>query len=983
MEIACRADERLLTKAFARYLLPSAISILFCQIAPFVDALCVSYKLGDSALSAIGIVAPIFYLFNIPAVLGGIGGGIAISNLSGAGTPEKSGQCFTRVTVFMFFIGLVLSVAGLFMLRRLTLSLGGLPENMDYAEAYLRILLLGAPCYILCFAGVFLLLNDNAPKLAMAGMVVSNTVNIVIDLLGVVVWNGGMEAAAWGTVAGQVAGCAVYALHFLRKERLCRFDFSYWKKKMPFYPLLRGGMPEAVKYLLFFAQLWVTNHVMKSTGGIAGLADAAIVANLVVVAFIFMEGISEPVLPLAANLYGENNGSAMLLIKRIAIKFSLWIIFPFAMSILIWPMWFPALFRIDDPVVLAAMPEAMRFTAASFLFSCFNLIIINHCAAAGRANVAILGVVFKIPVLLIPLTFLLRPLDALNAPWAANLLAEMGTLLFFITFLNERKGLFRFRAENLQYLSGGILTEANLARWKKEIPAVIDRRYSHLAEKAFFRPLTDTLARGGHFRLAFSILNHGDAGTALVLRYDAAHDMLQPPAKNGFSAEKQFSLQRRMITIPPPVPDASGRSVVIVAPECYSGKRLVECAREAGYRVILCVAAPVELYEKIRGMLMMDECVKEGLCDRVIVRENWQELARELRATEPDVIAVIPGSEFAVESAEPLAKAMNVRGNPPESTGTRRNKFDMKQAISAAGLDHAKGGRFSTPEEALAFVERELSWPVIVKPPEGAASHNVFLCKDRNDFLEKVKVVLASPDDYRKFEYSVLVEEFIDGDEYAVNIFGDDEKILVTSIWKYEKVSNQFADNLYWNDLLMDLNDPAFDALKEYAVRLYKAVGIRLGPGHAEIKLSGRGPVAIEIGARLMGSACETYMPIATHIDSPLETLNVFTTGKSDVPNRVVLYKHLGLVSLPFTQSGRITAIRNLDKIRKLPGYFTEEIPIRAGDVIEPSSNLDMITCAVWLRTGSFRQLLREQSAVHRLFAIETCPVEDKQEKAG
>ncbi len=978
MGIACHSDERLLTKAFARYLVLSVISILFCQIAPLVDALCVSYKLGESALSAIGVVSPVFYFFNIPAVLGGIGGGIAIANLSGAGMPEKAGQCFTRAMVFMLLSGIAFSVIGLLMLRPLTFWLGGLPENMDYAESYFRILLWGAPFYIFCFAGIFLLFNDNAPKLAMAGMVASNCVNIVIDLLGVVVWDGGVEAAAWGTVAGQVAGCGIYALHFLKKERLCRFDFSYWGKNIPLYPILQGGMPEAVKYLLFFVQLWVTNYVMKNTGGVAGLADAAVVANLVVVAVIFMEGISEPVLPLAANLHGENNRSGVLLIKRIAVKFSLWIIFPFAVSILIWPMWFPSLFNLTDPEVLAAMPEAMRLTAASFFFGCFNLIIINHCAATGKANVAVLGVVFKIAALLIPLTFLLQPLDELNAPWAANLLAEMGTLFFFILVLNQGKGLFRSYPENLQYQSGGILTEANLARWKKEIFSIIDRRYNHLMEKAFFGPLAGTLACGERFDLAFSVFNSSDAGTALVLRYDAQYDMIQPPAKNGFSAEKQFSLQRRMITIQPPDPDASKQSVVIVAPECFSGKRLVECAREAGYRVILCVAAPSELYEKIRDMLMVDECVNEGLCDRVIVRGSWQELARELQATEPGVIAVIPGSEFAVESAEPLAKAMNVRGNPPESTGARRNKFDMKQAIAAAGLDHAKGGTFTTPEEALAFVERELSWPVIAKPPEGAASHNVFLCNNRDEFLEKVEIILTSPDDYGKFEHSVLVEEFIDGDEYAVNLFGDEEKVLVTSIWKYEKISNQFANNLYWNDLLVDLNDPAFDALKDYAIRLYKAVGIRLGPGHAEIKLSTRGPIAIEIGARLMGNACETYMPIATHIDAPLETLKVFTRGQSDVPNQIVLHKYLGLVSLPFTQSGRITAIHNLDKIRKLSGYFAEEIPVQVGDIIEPSTNLDMITCAIWLRTDSLRQLLREQNAVHQLFTIDTDQTEAK-----
>lgn len=39
-------EAKLLSKSFARYLVPSIIALLFCQIAPVVDALCVSQKNG-------------------------------------------------------------------------------------------------------------------------------------------------------------------------------------------------------------------------------------------------------------------------------------------------------------------------------------------------------------------------------------------------------------------------------------------------------------------------------------------------------------------------------------------------------------------------------------------------------------------------------------------------------------------------------------------------------------------------------------------------------------------------------------------------------------------------------------------------------------------------------------------------------------------------------------------------------------------------
>lgn len=965
------SEYKLLTKSFSRFLIPSIISILFCQIAPFVDSLCVSAKVGEAALSAIGIITPIFYILNIPAVLGGIGGGIMISYLSASGHKEKTGRVFTKAFFFMIISGFALFIVGTIFINPFTRFLGGVSANMDYALDYFKILLIDSPFYVICFAGTYLLVNDNAQNLSMAGMIVSNVVNIIIDVVFVVVLDKGIKAAAWGTVIGQIAGCAVYAFHFLRKERLCRFDFSFAKAKISLREIIQNGTPEALKYFLFFVQLFTANYLMQKYYGVAGLADATIIANLLLITTIFVEGISESVIPLTAALSGEKNKVGIFMVKKIASRFSYLIIIPLTLSVLIYPMWFPRLFSITDPEVLAAMPMSLRITSLSFLFMSLNLIIINSCVADGKSRTALWAVVIRILVLQIPLSFLIAMVDKENAPWIASLIAEVGCFFYLTVIKKEYKGLFKFQKANAEYLSGGKLTSENLLQWKKDLQSIIEERYFRLADKAIFLPLENTLNDGNTFTVSFSLLNLGGGNKNLILLFDKKTDMLYPSLKNGFEVQEECSLNRRMFTMTQKEIDAENKCVVIVAPECYSGKRLVECAHESGNRVVLCVAAPSAQYELMKDMLMIDECVKEKLCDRVIVKETFQELLDELKKTERNIIASIPGSEFSVETAERLSKALGVLGNNPETTEWRRNKFEMKQAIARAGLDHARGGKFSKIEDALSFVDKNLEYPIFIKPPAGAGSQNVFKCKSRDEFIEKFNIVLTTPDDYKKYADSVVVEEMIDGDEYAVNIFGDDKKVVVTSIWKYIKITNEFADNLYWNDILMDINDPQFTELKDYAVKLYKAVGISLGPGHAEIKLSKRGPIAIEIGARLMGSANETYTQIGTKIDSPLETLKVFKTGKSDVPENPVVYEYLGLANLPFTQKGKIKAINGLDDIRNLPSYFTEEMPIKIGDEIEPSVNLDMILCGIWLRSNSYKQLIKDQEKIHQLFQLE------------
>lgn len=412
------------------------------------------------------------------------------------------------------------------------------------------------------------------------------------------------------------------------------------------------------------------------------------------------------------------------------------------------------------------------------------------------------------------------------------------------------------------------------------------------------------------------------------------------------------------------------RTIIVVAPECVSGQRLLEAARKLGYRVVVAVVVPPEQDANIRWHLV---CTPErpGTCDRLIWLSSYTELVAAL-ADEGEIAAVIPGSEFGVEVAELLADHFGVRGNPPATSAMRRNKGKMKEALAAAGLNPARGGCFNSSSAAVEFALRELSWPVMAKPPDGAAALNVFRCRNADELRQAVARVMETPDGYGKVPHGVVVEEFIPGEEYAVNLFGDEEKLVVSSVWRYEWSSTPFADRIYWNDFQEDPDDPRLAELVEYAKRVYRAVGIKLGPAHAEIKLSPRGPVAMEIGARMMGCANETFVDCGMRVDVPRSTVEVFVSGKSSMPDHPRLHERLGCATLPYVVGGTVRAVKGLDEIRRLPTYLCEEMPIKAGDVIRPSRYLDECASAVWLKADSEAELKRDLALVHEKFQVET-----------
>lgn len=105
-----KSERIFIGKAYIRYIIPAALAMIFGQLAPLVDSVCVSAKLGDTALSTFSTVSPVYYFFNIIAVLGGMGGGIGIAKASGAGEKKRAGRMFTVAVIWTAAAAIVLSV---------------------------------------------------------------------------------------------------------------------------------------------------------------------------------------------------------------------------------------------------------------------------------------------------------------------------------------------------------------------------------------------------------------------------------------------------------------------------------------------------------------------------------------------------------------------------------------------------------------------------------------------------------------------------------------------------------------------------------------------------------------------------------------------------------------------------------------------------------------------------------------------------------
>ncbi|MGW4286905.1 ATP-grasp domain-containing protein [Streptomyces sp. NPDC004673] len=226
--------------------------------------------------------------------------------------------------------------------------------------------------------------------------------------------------------------------------------------------------------------------------------------------------------------------------------------------------------------------------------------------------------------------------------------------------------------------------------------------------------------------------------------------------------------------------------------------------------------------------------------------------ARALRAH--GVGFVIAGTESGVLLADRLSAELGTPGNGMARPTARRDKYEMTRAVREAGLATAAGIATSSARELTRWARDHGSWPVVLKPRSSAGTDNVRYCHGEQDLKEAFEAVTADTDRYGDHNTTVLVQEYLRGDEYFVNTVSRDGSHHLVEVWRYHKSPIDGARPMYDFEEPVPPKDPAVATVVPYVLSVLDALEIRNGAAHTEVILTARGPVLVESAARAGGS---------------------------------------------------------------------------------------------------------------------------------
>lgn len=232
-------------------------------------------------------------------------------------------------------------------------------------------------------------------------------------------------------------------------------------------------------------------------------------------------------------------------------------------------------------------------------------------------------------------------------------------------------------------------------------------------------------------------------------------------------------------------------------------------------------------------------------------KDTYEETLEMVRELNP--VLILPGSEKGVVLATRLANDLNLLSNSYDNIEAMTLKDKMQERLKEKGLRSIKGQVVNSLEEAIDFYDSENLKKVVIKPSYSAGSSSVKICLSKEDMIKNIKELF---DDYNCFgneNTELLVQEFIEGEEYIVNTVSSAGKHRVTLIWKYSKVKTSDGSIIYDIMETVDELDLGEAEMVEYAYKVADAIGVEYGPIHGEYMVDENGPVLVEVNCRPCG----------------------------------------------------------------------------------------------------------------------------------
>ena len=364
---------------------PMFASALLQNTQSLIDLFWVG-RLGPDAVAALALSGTVLFLM-WPLVMGlAIGTVALVSRHTGAGRPAAAAAAAGQSLGLSIGVGAVVGIVGILAMRHLLLLIGAEPAVAALAGRYLVISFAGFFTVFLLAVSTSAMQGAGNAMLPMAGMVLANVINLVLDPILIFGLPGcpafGVSGAAWATVLSQAAACAVVTGSLFRGIPRLKVAWADLQPRFHLaWAIFRIGIFSAGQMLARSLMAFALFRIVASCGtaSVAGYGIGMRFHQMILLPC-FVLGNA------AAALVGQNLGAsrpdrathAGWLASVIGMGLNL--VAATVMMLLAGPM---TAFFSSDPAVVAVGTSYLRLVSPFYIFAALGIILGRSMNGAG------------------------------------------------------------------------------------------------------------------------------------------------------------------------------------------------------------------------------------------------------------------------------------------------------------------------------------------------------------------------------------------------------------------------------------------------------------------------------------------------------------------------------------------------------------------------------------------------------------------------
>ncbi len=302
--------------------------------------------------------------------------------------------------------------------------------------------------------------------------------------------------------------------------------------------------------------------------------------------------------------------------------------------------------------------------------------------------------------------------------------------------------------------------------------------------------------------------------------------------------------------------------------------------------------------------------------------------------------AIAPVDDDALILGAMAAESLGLPFHPVEAARATRSKYELRKTLAEEGLP-SPAFRLVSAQEAPERIAASVRYPCVLKPTFLSASRGVIRANDEAEFAQayrRVAAILEEPETLARGGEEarmILVEDYLPGVEAAVEGLVIRGEVHVLAIFdKPDPLEGPFFEETIYVTPSR-LPDETQAKIRKETVRAARAIRLREGPLHAELRIDDAGEVwVIDAASRSIGGKCSGALSFGGGL--ALEHLILSQALGVAPPSLEREEAASGVMMIPIPAGGVLRGVRGEAEALAVPGVERIEISIRVGGRVTP-----------------------------------------------